>query len=283
MIFEQNITLSVLMWILIGLLFVLAVLKSFPYAKNWVEKFMFNAINQIVNNFWEQQSKRYQESRRENKKKKKLENDKRTKESFSHGILLDTSILIDGRILDIVKTGFLDSTLIIPKGVIDELHLISDSDDKLKREKGRRGLDMVKDLKQVTKVIIFNQKVRQGEVDKELVNLARKFKIRLMTLDFNLNKVAGVSGVHVLNINELVNAVKTVVLPGEMLKVKIVQEGKEKDQGVGYMADGTMIVVEGAKQLVGEELDAKVARVIQTNAGKMIFCSYSQISQNNKK
>ena len=271
--YNQAITIDVLMWILIILLLILAVLKTFPYIKDWAEKFMFNAINQIVNNFWEQQSKKIQDAQKTRSKKKREDNDKKNKEKLGEGILIDTSVLIDGRILDIVKTGFLDDTLIIPKGVLDELHLISDSEDRLKREKGRRGLDMVKELKSASKVIIFNQKAGSNAVDKELMNLAKKFRIRLMTLDFNLNKVASVSGVKVLNINELVNAVKTVVLPGEVLSVKIVQEGKEKKQGVGYMADGTMIVVEGAREMVGNEVEAKVSRVIQTNAGKMIFCS----------
>src|SRR3990167_6630702 len=270
---NQALTLDVLMWILIILFLILAVIKTFPYIKEWAEKFMFNAINQIVNNFWEQQSKRIQEGQRQRKKKKRQDSDKKNKERLGQGVLVDTSVLIDGRIIDIVKTGFLSDMMIIPKGVIDELHLISDSGDKLKREKGRRGLDIVKELRQATKVIVFSQKVNHAEVDKELVNLARKFKIRLMTLDFNLNKVAAASGVKVININELVNAVKTVVIPGEILNVKIVQEGKEKQQGVGYMADGTMIVVEGAKELVGSDVEAKVSRVIQTNAGKIIFCS----------
>jgi uncharacterized protein YacL len=134
-------------------------------------------------------------------------------------------------------------------------------------------LDILKELKEKSKVIIMDPTGKFNEVDKELIELGKRFKVRLMTLDYNLNKVAVVSGVRVLNINELVNALKTVVLPGEELLVKIVQEGKEKEQGVGYMPDGTMIVVEGAKGMVGEDVSAKVSRVIQTNAGKMVFCT----------
>jgi uncharacterized protein YacL len=268
-----------LLWILAGLLALFLAIRILPglfiRIKNWAEKFIARTVTDIVNSFWEQQSKRLQESRRQKKNKKKNENDKKMRSNLADSIILDTSVLIDGRILDIVKTGFLNNTLIVPKAVLNELHLISDSDETLKRQKGRRGLDMIKSLKEATKVIIFNPTTSENEVDKELINIAKKYKIRLMTLDYNLNKVATVSGVKVLNINELVNAVKTVVIPGETLKIKLVQEGKEKNQGVGYMPDGTMIVVEGAKEMVGKDVEVKVARVIQTNAGKMIFCSLS--------
>lgn len=247
--------------------------------RSWVENVMSRIIADIVNNFWTQQSKRMQDVQREKQKKKtneaaqkKAEEDKKRHEDFEHGILIDTSVLVDGRLLDIVKTGFFDKSLIIPKVVIDELHLISDSEDKLKRQRGRRGLDVIRGLKTATKVFVPTDVPNDAQVDKELITLAKRYKIKLMTLDFNLNKVAKIAGVKVLNINDLVNSVKTVVLPGEFITVSVIQEGKEKEQGVGYMPDGTMIVVEGARDKVGQEITAKVSRVIQGPAGKMIFC-----------
>ena len=194
------------------------------------------------------------------------------REQISNGILLDTSVLIDGRILDLVKTGFIENLLVIPSFVISELHLISDSEDALKRQKGRRGLDVINEVKKLTKVFTPDVTTKNGGVDGDLIKFAKQYKMKLMTLDFNLNKVAQTSGIKVLNINELVNAVKTAIIPGEKITVKIVQEGKEKQQGIGYLADGTMLVVEGAKQMVGQDVAVKVVRVIQTNAGKMIFC-----------
>lgn len=265
--------LTVLLIMLGLLILILLAMRIFPKLRKWIETFIAKTISDIVNAFWDQQSKRIQEARRQRDQKKKEVKESKSKDSLERGILLDTSILIDGRIADMVRTGFIEGPLIVPKAVLNELHLISDSEDKIKREKGRRGLDILKGLKSAVKVVILDSHAKENEVDKELINIAKRFKVRLMTMDFNLNKVAVVSGVKVLNINELVNAVKTVVLPGEELKVKIVQEGKEREQGVGYMPDGTMIVVEGASELVGSDVTAKVARVIQTNAGKMIFCS----------
>ena len=192
--------------------------------------------------------------------------------SWENSIVVDTSMLVDGRILDIVKTGFFDKTLVIPPAVLNELHLISDSQNKLKRERGRRGLDMVKKLKGKTKVVNPEIKTKETEVDKLLLEFAKKNKLPLMTLDFNLNKLAQARGVQVLNINELVEAVKVSVMPGEVFTVEISHKGREKKQGVGYMPDGTMIVVEEAKTMVGKEVEAKVQRVIQSPAGKIIFC-----------
>jgi uncharacterized protein YacL len=255
------------------LVLVLFGIRLFPKVRAWFEVIIAKVITDVVNSFWDQQSHRIQEARRQRDKKQKEERDRKAREVLTDGILLDTSVLIDGRILDIAKTGFLASPLIVPKVVLNELHLISDSDDKIKRQKGRRGLDILKNLRDVTKVIVFTSHAKENAVDSELIAIAKRFKIRLMTLDFNLNKVANVSGVKVLNINELVNAVKLTVLPGEEITVHIVQEGKEKEQGVGYMPDGTMIVVDKAKDLIGNDVTAKVSRVIQTNAGKMIFCN----------
>lgn len=255
----------------------------FLQVRAWLEQFIATVISEIVNNFWAQQTKKIHEAQKlkQEKKalaqeKKRLEEERKKNDQFVNGILIDTSVLIDGRILDIVKTGFFDKNLLIPQSVLDELHLISDNKEGMKRQRGRRGLDIIKSLKGIAKVYILNESPKNAPVDKDLIELAKKYKLKVLTLDFNLNKVASVSGIKVLNINDLVNAVKAVVLPGELIQVQIIQEGKEKDQGVGYLADGTMIVVEGAKTQVGNTLNTKVTRVIQGPAGKMIFCKIDQ-------
>jgi len=240
--------------------------------KDWIEKLVTKTISEIVGNFWDQQSKRMEESRRNKQKRKKEDIEQKLKEVVKGGVLIDTSVLIDGRIVDIIKTGFFDEKVLVTQSVMDELHLISDSENNLKRQRGRRGLVVLDDLKKVVKVVFVDDYILKGDgVDKQLVKLSRKYNAKLMTLDFNLNKLATVSGVSVLNLNELVNAVKAVVLPGEKLKIKIIQKGKEKEQGVGYLPDGTMVVVEGAKDKENEEVEAEITRVIQTQAGKMVF------------
>lgn len=251
--------------------------------KYWLERLVFNAVSEIVSNFWTEQSKRLKEAQlNKNKQKNKEANERnklkvledKLKSSIDSGILLDTSALIDGRVYDIAKAGFILDPLLITKSVLNELHLISDSQDALKRQRGRRGLDIINSLKKVSKVKIIDDIVNLVAVDEILVETAKKLKLRLMTVDFNLNKVAQVRGVKVLNINDLANVVKTVVLPGEEMNIKIIQEGKEKNQGVGYLADGTMVVVDDAKQKIGENLDVKVYKIIQSPAGKMIFSSF---------
>lgn len=188
--------------------------------------------------------------------------------------ILDTSVIIDGRILDIAATGFLEGRLIVPSFVLEELRHIADSSDDLKRVKGRRGLDILNamqaDLKMAMEIsdTDFSEAM---EVDMKLLRLAQDIGGKVLTNDFNLNKVAQFQGVEVLNINELANAVKTVVIPGEEMVVTIVKEGKEQNQGVAYLDDGTMIVVENAKKLIGETLTVIVTTVLQTAAGRMIF------------
>lgn len=246
----------------------------FNQLKNWFEAFLTSTISNIVWEFWSEQTKRMQVARRSNQRVKKKERELKMREKYEGGVFIDTSILIDGRIVDVAKTGFFPEPLIITNSVIDELHLISDSEDDLKRQKGRRGLDIIDELKKDKKLKLEFAKTKGHKkgVDKELVQLSKKNKAGLMTLDFNLNKVATVAGIKVLNLNELVDAVKPAVLPGEILKaVKIVQKGKERGQGVGYMPDGTMIVVENGNRLVGETVDVTVNRLIQTPAGKMVF------------
>lgn len=240
-------------------------------SKNWIEELVFNAVSNIVAAFWDQQSGRIQNARRQKQRSKAEEKSLREKRELERAVILDTSVLVDGRILDIVKIGFFDRPLVIPQNVISELQKISDSKNKIKRTRGRMGLDVVKDLKKRTKVLMPDITTKEKAVDKQLVMYAKDKKLKLMTLDFNLNKVAKVSGIKVLNINSLVNSLKTVLLPGEELKVKVIQKGKEKRQGVGYLPDGTMVIIEKGIDMVGKEVTAKVTKVIQTPAGKIIF------------
>lgn len=188
--------------------------------------------------------------------------------------ILDTSVIIDGRIADICKTGFIEGTLIIPEFVLEELRHIADSSDVLKRNRGRRGLDILKQIQKDPNigVEIVDQDFEEiPEVDSKLVKLAQIMDARVVTNDYNLNKVAELQGVFVLNINELANAVKPVVLPGEEMDVKIIKEGKEDSQGVGYLDDGTMIVVDDGINYMGEKISVLVTSILQTAAGRMIF------------
>jgi uncharacterized protein YacL len=240
--------------------------------KNWLETLIRETVRNIVASFWEQQSKKIQEARRE-KQKKKAETEAQTlKREFENAVLLDTSVLVDGRIIDLLKTGFLNGPFVIPQNVIHELQTIADSKDAIKRQRGRRGLDTARDVRKTVKVLMPEIRSKDKEVDRQLVVFAKENKLKLMTLDFNLNKVAAVSGIKVLNINDLVNALKTVLLPGEAMRIKIIQQGKEKQQGIGYLPDGTMVIVEEAKTRVGEEVDVKVVKTIQSSAGRIIFC-----------
>lgn len=188
--------------------------------------------------------------------------------------ILDTSVIIDGRIVDVAKTGFLDGTMVVPRFVLTELQGIADSADTLKRNRGRRGLEVLNALQRLENVhleITDQDFPEVMAVDGKLVELAKVTGMPLTTNDFNLNKVADLQGVKVLNINQLTNALKPVVLPGEEMTVKVIREGKEPRQGVGYLDDGTMIVVENGKGKVGEEVVAVATSVLQTPAGKMIF------------
>jgi len=188
--------------------------------------------------------------------------------------VLDTSVIIDGRIADIVKTGFLEGPLVIPSFVLEELRHIADSSDVLKRNRGRRGLDILNRIQKEfsVDVVIYEDDIGEGmEVDSKLLRLAKKLGGYVVTNDFNLNKVAELQGVFVLNINELANAVKPAVLPGEEMTVTVIKDGKEVGQGVGYLDDGTMIVVDGGKRYIGDTIEVVVTSVLQTAAGRMIF------------
>jgi len=189
-------------------------------------------------------------------------------------ILVDTSAIIDGRIADIATAGFVPGRLAVPRFVLAELQNIADSDDAMRRGRGRRGLDVLNRLREMSDVevtIIEDDAPEIREVDAKLVALAQRFGCNVLTTDYNLNRVAQIQGVRVLNVNELSNAIRPVVLPGEEMVVHVVQPGKERNQGVGYLADGTMIVVENGDKMIGQDVATEVTRVFQTVAGKMIF------------
>jgi uncharacterized protein YacL len=191
--------------------------------------------------------------------------------------VLDTSVIIDGRIADICETGFIDGALVIPQFVLKELQLVADSADALKRNRGRRGLDILQKIQKMAGVEVVISDVdfpEVREVDLKLIELARSLQGKIVTNDFNLNKVAQLRGVEVLNINQLANSLKPVVLPGEIMKVFILKEGKEYNQGVAYLDDGTMVVVDNARRMISKTIDVVVTSVLQTTAGKMIFGRY---------
>jgi uncharacterized protein YacL len=195
--------------------------------------------------------------------------------------ILDTSVIIDGRIADVCETGFLDGTLVVPQFVLKELQLVADSSDSLKRNRGRRGLDILQKIQKMSGVHVMISDVDfpdVREVDLKLIELARTLQGKIVTNDFNLNKVAQLRGVDVLNVNELANSLKPVVLPGEIMKVFILKEGKEYNQGVAYLDDGTMVVVDNARKMISKTIDIVVTSVLQTTAGKMIFGRYIESS-----
>jgi uncharacterized protein YacL len=197
-----------------------------------------------------------------------------TKQNGARPVLLDTSVIIDGRIADISRTGFVDGEMLVPRFVLNELQHIADSSDALRRNRGRRGLDMLHRLQNesVTPVRVTDMDIEGvREVDDKLVLLAKQLRCPIVTNDYNLNRVAELQGIRVLNINELANAVKALFLPGESLSVKIVQEGKEIGQGVGYLDDGTMVVVEDGETYIDQDTTVTVTKVLQTAAGRMLF------------
>lgn len=195
--------------------------------------------------------------------------------------ILDTSVIIDGRITDICNTSFIEGNLIIPQFILKELQLVADSPDSMKRQRGRRGLDVLGQLQKSSQVKVTISEVdfpEIKEVDSKLIELAKHLDAKIVANDFNLNKIAQLQGIPVLNINELANALKPVVLPGETIKAFILKEGKEKDQGVAYLDDGTMVVVDNSRKLIGQTVDITVTSVLQTTVGKMIFGRYNSES-----
>jgi uncharacterized protein YacL len=197
--------------------------------------------------------------------------------------LLDTSVLIDGRIADVCEAQFLDGPLLVPQFVLHELQLVADSGDTLKRQRGRRGLDVLERIRKLPGLevrVTENHGSQVGDVDHKLIETARELSAKIVTNDFNLNKVATVQGIPVLNVNQLANALKPVVLPGEPMRVLILREGKEANQGVAYLDDGTMVVVDGAKKFINRSVDILVTSVHQTTAGKMIFGRVDERGEN---
>ena len=197
-----------------------------------------------------------------------------TKASSGNLVLLDTSGIIDGRVMDVAVTGFLTGPLGVPQFILNELQHIADSSEPMRRNRGRRGLEVLHRLRNETQVPvqIMDADVRNGtDVDSRLVLLARKMKASILTTDYNLNRVAELQGVKVLNVNELANALRPVVLPSEELAIKVIQEGREPGQGVGFLDDGTMVVVEGGKRHINSHLDVAVTRVLQNASGRIIF------------
>jgi uncharacterized protein YacL len=202
--------------------------------------------------------------------------EKMTKQAFK---ILDTSVIIDGRIADVAETGFLDGVLVIPQFVLRELQMVADSADSMKRNRGRRGLDILQRIQKIPDLhveILEEDFPNVREVDMKLIELAKLYDCKIVTNDFNLNKVAQLHGVEVLNINELANALKPVVLPGETMRVFILKEGKEYNQGVAYLDDGTMVVVDNARRMISKTIDITVTSVLQTTAGKMIFGRFDE-------
>jgi uncharacterized protein YacL len=244
-------------------------------AVSWLFNFIKNIIGDTLQDF-------YSRVTVDSPKNSKVKERKVT--TPTNSMVLDTSAIIDGRIYEVCKTGFLYGSIIVPQFVISELRYLADSPDTLKRSRARRGLDLLNEMKKfkmnkdgVAIKVVSNDYEKVKKVDDKLLKVSKSLKASLITTDYNLNKNATAQGLKVLNINELVNSVKIQALPGENMSVKIVQEGKEKEQGVGYLDDGTMVVVEKGGSLVGETVQTQVSRIIQTNAGKMIF---TQINQN---
>ncbi|GAB4468170.1 MAG: PIN/TRAM domain-containing protein [Anaerolineae bacterium] len=192
----------------------------------------------------------------------------------SRRVLLDTSVIIDGRILDVARTGFIMGPMLVPRFVLNELHHIADSSDPLRRNRGRRGIEILNQMQKESPVPvqITDMDVEGVDaVDEKLIMLARELGCAIITTDYNLNRVAELQGIVVLNINDLANAVKSVYLPGEDMHIQVIQEGRELGQGVGYLDDGTMVVIEGGRRFVGQEVEVTVTKVLQTSAGRMIF------------
>ncbi len=197
--------------------------------------------------------------------------------------ILDTSVIIDGRIVDICEAGFMDGVILMPQFMLHELQLVADSSDSLKRNRGRRGLDILQRIRKMPNIdtqIVEEDYPQIREVDLKLIEMAKRHSAKIVTNDFNLNKVAQVQDVEVLNINELANALKPVVLPGECMRVFILKEGKEPGQGVAYLDDGTMVVVDHARRAIGRTVDIIVTSVLQTTAGKMIFGRFGETPNN---
>ncbi len=242
----------------------------------WLFNFVRSIIGDTLQDFYLRLADEFNSEQGNGRKRKEVKEKKF--ETIPNPMLLDTSAIIDGRVGEIIKTGFLSGTLIIPQFVIQELQFIADSPDVLKRGRGRKGLELLNQMKKlkaqkdkISVKVVTNDYEKVKKVDDKLIRLAKTMKGSIVTTDYNLNKAAAFQNIRILNVNDLTNAVKTVSLPGEEMEIKVIQEGKEKNQGVGYLDDGTMVVVENAQGMVGQTVKVSVARVLQTAAGKMIF------------
>ena len=260
----------------------------------WFETFILNFFRRVVTEVWTFQVNKIvevvEEIRKSSEEKRILkEKEQKLQPEYNclvSGIVLDTSAIIDGRVLGVIKAGFLDGLFIVPQNVINELQFMADKSNKLKREKGRRGLDVLKDIRKTVgkkNFMIVEVDTKPEEVDHSLVYFCKKNKTKIATVDFNLNKAAQVAGIKVLNINQLANEIKLNILPGEMMMVKLVQEGKDDGQAVGYLEDGTMIVVRDGSNFIGEYKEVLIQKVIQTNAGRMIFALLNETPSTEEK
>lgn len=235
------------------------------------------AVVRTMGAFWAVQSKKLaQLSQERGRRKQEKEENRKLVEKFARAaapVILDTSAIIDGRLFAVEQAGFLTGRLLLPYFIVDELQRLADSPDDLKRQRGRRGLELLSNWRKNKGVDLFvwKEKVEGSDVDAQIMALSRKIGARVATVDYNLNRAAGLLGIKILNVNDLTNQVKTVILPGEIFHVKVIQKGKESGQGVGYLADGTMVVVENGADWLGKDCPVKVARLLQTPAGKMVF------------
>lgn len=238
--------------------------------ENFFVGVLYQAYTRAYTEFWKVQTARLVEAIKRDEPQLSLVKVEYPRDS----VVLDTSTIIDGRILGAIRTGFLDNPIIVSQNVIDELQHMADKSNDMKRQKGRRGLDTLKDIRKAcgkNNFKVVDLKAGSEPVDKSLVEFCKTHKCKLATVDYNLNKVAQVAGVKILNINSLANEIKTNLLPGESLLIKLVQTGKEENQAVGYLEDGTMIVIKNASEYVGESKEVTVEKVLQTSAGRMVF------------
>ena len=263
------------LWELLEVILVFGILYfygliAFRFIVKWVERLVENTFSKILKNFWRGQTDKLVEAI-------KKENLSPANDVYNYkSVVLDTSAIIDGRIFDVIKTGFLDNPIIVTQNVIDELQYLADRGEKIKRKKGRKGLDSLREIKKRlgdSRFNLIDLKTKPEDVDKSLVKYCKVHNCKIATVDYNLNKAADVASVEVLNVNKLANEIKTKVLPGDTINIKFIQNGTENDQVVGYLDDGTMVVVNSASNLLNKKVDVVVEKVLQTNAGRMIFAS----------
>jgi uncharacterized protein YacL len=260
--------------IIITLLTALVGFAVFPDLASWFTKLTFSLYNSAVNRVISEVSNTMVRLQRDTGRMSPMSPTPQVGGiSLQRPLILDTSAIIDGRILDIAKTGFISGLVLIPNFILLELQQVSDSSDNLKRSRGRRGFEIINELKKVSglKVEVWEKEAGGKAVDEKLLQLAKSLHGKIVTTDFNLNRLAGAHAVAVLNVNDLANAVKTMSIPGENMELKVVHIGKDTKQGVGYLPDGTMIVIEDGADQIGKTIKVEVTRVLQGSAGRMIF------------